>query len=420
MKIIRFLTSITLSFCLIFTAISVSAEMLTDTSNEALYAGSIATEYFSDDIFEPLDDVKSVVSTASSLEKNIDAKSAILIDVKSGTVLFEKDSHLKLHPASITKIMTLLLVMESIESGKISLDDEVQCSEHAASMGGSQIWLEPNETMSVDDLLKATCVASANDAATALGEYIAGSEDAFVAQMNEKAKDLGMNDTHFENCTGLDAENHMTSAYDISLMSRILIGHDKIKEYSTIWMDSLRDGKTELVNTNRLVRFYEGATGLKTGTTDDAGSCLSATAQRGGLELCAVVMGCKTSNDRFNSARTLLDYGFANYEMSEISPDAKIPKSIPVKFGVEDEVDIILPVAESFLIPKGKSNDVEKKVKLNKTIEANVEEGEILGNISLVLDGKEIGEYPLCAGKSVERMNFKNAFLILLREMTRM
>ncbi|MBQ2266574.1 MAG: D-alanyl-D-alanine carboxypeptidase, partial [Clostridia bacterium] len=254
------------------------------------------------------------------------------------TVLYESNCDEKLSPASITKIMSLLLVMEALDRGDITLETVVTASEHACSMGGSQIWLEPNETMTVHELLKATVIASANDACVALGELISGSEEGFVALMNARAKELGCNNTNFINCTGLDAEGHLTSAYDVAIMSSELIKHPLIKDYSTVWMDSLRNGESELVNTNKLVRFYKGATGLKTGTTSTAGYCLSATAQRDGMELVAVVMSGDTSNDRFNGAKKLLDYGFANYSFFEIEADLGDVTSIEVKKGVEGKV----------------------------------------------------------------------------------
>lgn len=404
------IVSLFLAMMLLSTTAFASDGDLGDYTDEPKFA----TEYYTSDIYEPLDEVQAT-SAANALD-SIKAKSAVLIDITSGTVLYEKNSHEIMPPASITKIMTLILVMEAIENGKISLEDEVSVSDHAASMGGSQIWLEPNEKMTVNDLLKATCVASANDAAVALGEYIAGSEDAFVSMMNDRAAELGMKDTTFINATGLDAEGHLTTAYDISLMSRALIRHDLIKKYSTIWMDSLRDGETELVNTNRLVRFYEGTTGLKTGTTDGAGSCLSATAERQGLALCAVVMGCDTSNDRFNSARTLLDYGFANWAMYKFEPKLDEVKSVKVISGVKDLVGIALPEAKSFLIPKGKGENIVAKTEISESVEAGVEQGQVLGKIILTLDGETIGEYPLCADKSVEKMTFKNAFSLLFSQ----
>ena len=253
---------------------------------------------------------------SSRLLFSIQSKSAILLEADTGTILYEKNSHEQLRPASVTKVMTLLLIMEAIDSGKISLDDMVGCSERARKMGGSQIWLNETEELSVNDMLKAICVVSANDCCVAMSEFIAGSEEMFVDMMNKRAKELGMNDTNFANCHGLDTDNHLTSAHDIGVMSRELIKHEKILEYSSIWMDSLRDGKSELVNTNKLIRFYDGANGLKTGSTSLAKYNLSATAKRNDMQLIGVVMCAPTSAERFEDAKKLLDYGFANFAVN--------------------------------------------------------------------------------------------------------
>ena len=263
-------------------------------------------------------------------ELTLDTPSALLMEKQTGTVLFAKDEHTPREPASVTKVMTLLLTMEAIDSGALSYDDTVTGSAHAASMGGSQIWLKEGEQMRVEDLIKAVCVVSGNDAAVALGEHLAGSEEAFVARMNERAKELGMNDTHFVNCTGLPADGHVTSAYDIALMSRELIWrHPDIRRFTTIWMDSLRDGASMLVNTNKLVRFYPGATGLKTGSTDSAKYCISATAEKDGMELIAVILGGSTSDKRFTDAKALLNYGFAAYSLVTVTPESPLP-AVPV------------------------------------------------------------------------------------------
>ena len=271
-------------------------------------------------------------------ELTLDAPSALLMEKQTGTVLFAKDEHTPREPASVTKVMTLLLTMEAIDSGALSYDDTVTGSAHAASMGGSQIWLKEGEQMRVEDLIKAVCVVSGNDAAVALGEHLAGSEEAFVARMNERAKELGMNDTHFVNCTGLPADGHVTSAYDIALMSRELIWrHPDIRRFTTIWMDSLRGGASMLVNTNKLVRFYPGATGLKTGSTDSAKYCISATAEKDGMELIAVILGGSTSDKRFTDAKALLNYGFAAYSLVTVTPEAPLP-ALPVTLGTQKTV----------------------------------------------------------------------------------
>lgn len=284
--------------------------------------------------------VSSKKDTVNAVKLELPAKSVILIEGSTGKVLYEENADDKMPPASITKIMTLLLVMEALDAGKINLSDKVTASEHACSMGGTQIWLEPNEQMTVEELLKATAVVSANDAAVALGELIAGSESAFAFMMNEKAKSLGMKNTTFKNATGLDADGHLSTARDISIMSRELLKHRAITKYTTIWMDSLRDGKNELVNTNKLIRFYKGATGLKTGTTDGAGACLSASAARDGMELIAVTMGSANSKERFASARSLLDYGFSGFSVVKPKTEASLLKPVKVLGGVSENVEV--------------------------------------------------------------------------------
>ncbi len=346
--------------------------------------------------------------SAAALE--ITAPSAILMEANSGEVLFEKNADEKMPPASVTKIMTLLLAFEAIEAGKLRLEDMVSVSKNANSMGGKQIWLEVGEEMSVNDLIKATAVSSANDAAVALGEAVTGSEDTFVALMNQRAKELGMENTAFVNASGLDAEGHISSARDIAIMSKELLSHPLIKQYSTIWMDSLRDGKTSLVNTNKLIRFYEGATGLKTGTTDSAGYCLSATAERNGLALIAVVIGDRTSEDRFDSARTLLDYGYANWEV--VTPKALEEPIPPVKVlkGTENTVEVVSHPSKQVVIKKGEEAKIEYKVEVVNDVMAPVALGQSLGRVVMSIDGREIGSYPLTAAKYVGKLTFWVAF----------
>lgn len=348
---------------------------------------------------------------------DIPAKSAILMDAGSGRVLFEKNPDEPMPPASITKIMTLLLVFEAIDEGKLSYTDMVTCSENANSMGGTQIWLEVGEQMSAEDLIKATAINSANDAAMALAEHVGGSEMAFVEMMNQKAKDLGMVNTHFVNPTGLDADGHVSTARDIALMSRELLKHKDITKFSTVWMDSLRDGKTGLTNTNKLVRFYKGCTGLKTGTTDGAGSCLSATAERNGLSLIAVSMGSTTSDERFTSCRTMLDYGFSAFEhfTPQILPEDLTPVAI-IK-GVDKEVKLNYEEPDPILIPKGRSGDIEKTISIQPDVEAPVLQGQAVGEASFTLDGETICEIPITAAKEVQKMTFGNAFWILLKNL---
>lgn len=344
------------------------------------------------------------------------AKSVVLMEKSTGKVLYSENENEKVFPASVTKIMAILLVCEAIESGKITLDDTVSCSDNASSKGGSQIWLEPGETMTVHELLKATCVYSANDACTLLGEYVAGSESAFNEMMNKRAKELGMNNTHFDNCTGLDdtTDTHLTTAYDIALMSRALLKYDFIKEYTTIWMDSLRNGETQLVNTNKLVRFYDGVTGLKTGTTDKAGCCVSATAERNGMELIAVVMGSANSNDRFTSAQNLLDWGFANYELCVPEVPVSSIKTIAVNFGVKDFTEIIMPEIPSVLVNKGKSAEISVNVISEESLDAPVAEGQKVGVIQVMSGDQILTECDIVSAESVEKLTFISALYRLM------
>lgn len=347
--------------------------------------------------------------------EEVDAPSAVLMEAQTGKILFEKNSHEKRACASITKVMMLLLIMESLDAGKIGLEDQVSVSEHAASMGGSQIWLEPGEVMTVNDLLKATVIASANDCAVALGEYAAGSEEEFVAQMNRRAEQLGMTDTVFKNCYGLDEDGHVTSAYDVALMSRELLKHPKIYDYTKVWMDSLRDGKTQLVNTNKLLKSYRGITGLKTGTTGQAGSCMAATAQRDGVSLISVVLGCADTKIRFASSASLLDYGFANWSVAQTVLPEEAVQPVPVTNGMQSEVQVEVDPAGSVLVPKGRADDVTYQVVMQETPAAPVQKGQTLGKVVCLLDGETLAEYSICAKDSVEPITFHSAFRLLLR-----
>ena len=344
-----------------------------------------------------------VPTSADAANVDIRAKSAVLMDQTSGKVLLEKEPDTPVYPASVTKIMSLLLIAEAIDNGDISLQDTVTTSPNAASKGGSQIWLKEGETMTVEELLKATAVYSANDACTALGEKIAGSSEAFVERMNERSRELGMEHTHFVNCTGLDDDTteHLTTAYDIALMSRELLRHAWITEYTTIWMDSLRNGETELVNTNKLIRFYEGATGLKTGTTNKAGCCVSASAKREQTHLIAVVMGSDSSKDRFESAKNMLNWGFAHYETVTPLIDKAMIRPVRVLQGVADSVTPEIPSAMSVLIPKGKADEIQQQVDLRVDVQAPVEKDQVLGNVTLTLNGETIGEYALTAPEAI-------------------
>ena len=344
----------------------------------------------------------------------VNCGAAVLMEKETGTILYEQNSHDKLEPASVTKIMTLLLVMEAIDSGRISLDQTVSISARAVSMGGSQIWLKEGEQMTVRDLLKAVAVVSANDGAVALAELVAGSEEGFVALMNQRAKELGMADTTFVNCTGLPAAGHLTSAHDIALMSRELIrSHPSIREYTTIWMDSLRDGAFQLTNTNKLIRFYDGATGLKTGSTDSALYCLSATAERGGMELIAVVLKSPTSQERFDAARALLDYGFANYTLMDVYPDQALPP-IDVLLGEADCVQPVLSQSSRILVDKAQLNSVTSQINLCENVEAPVEAGQKLGEMVVTVDGQVLQTIPIVAERAVERLTVPGIFLRFL------
>ena len=341
----------------------------------------------------------------NAVTDTLSAKSAILMEISSGQVLLSKNPDEKLPPASITKIMTLLLVMEAVDSGKITLEDTVTASLNASSKGGSQIWLKEGEQMTVHELIKATAVASANDASTALGEYIAGDEMTFVAMMNQRAAELGMVNTNFENCSGLDdtTENHYTTARDIAIMSCELMKHEKIKEYTTIWMDSLRNGETELVNTNRLVRFYEGTTGLKTGTTSKAGYCISATAQRNGMELVAVVLGSDNSNERFEDAKTLLSWGFSNYEIFTPQVDLSLITDVSVLYGEQTTISPVISKISPILIKKGTQNKINQLIDMCIDVEAPVEKGQTLGTVYFEADGETVATCPLISENKVER-----------------
>ena len=340
---------------------------------------------------------------------NLEAGAAILIEQNSGQLLYGYNIHEKLHPASVTKVMSLLLIMEALDSGKITLETQIPCSTNAASMGGSQIWLDTTETLSVHDMLKAIAVVSANDCVVAMAEYLGGTEEGFVQMMNARAKELGMNDTTFKNCHGLDEDEHLTSANDIALMSReLLVNHPKITEYTTIWMDTLRDGKSGLSNTNKLVRNYSGCTGLKTGSTSLALFNLSASATRDGLSLIAVVMKAPTSALRFSNASSLLDYGFSNYSYKSFGNQGEVVKSIAVTKGVNTEVNAIYETSPSFLIKKGEESGITYEMTLMDNIQAPISQGQSLGNITYYLNGNTLGSVSLVAETSVNKIGLLN------------
>ena len=333
---------------------------------------------------------------------NLTCGGAILIEQNSGKVLYDYNMHEKLRPASVTKVMTILLIMEALDSGKISLTDKVPCSERASSMGGSQIWLDTTEELTVDEMIKAICVVSANDCTVAMAEYLEGSEEAFVEKMNEKAKELGMNDTTFKNCHGIDEDGHVTSAYDIAIMSgELLKNHPQITNYTTIYMDSLRGGKSELVNTNKLVRNYEGCTGLKTGSTSLALFNLSASATRNGLSLIAVVMKGETSSKRFEEARKLLDYGFTNYEYKELGKANDIVGIANIEKGIEGEVEAVLSSDAGVVIKKAKNNNISQNIEIFNNLSAPITKGQKVGELTFSLDDEIIAKVDLVSNKDV-------------------
>lgn len=349
---------------------------------------------------------------AQGADLEVTAPSAVLMEASTGQVLFEKDPHAVRSCASITKVMTLCLVFEAIDSGRLSLDQTLTASAHAASMGGSDIWLEEGEAMSVDDLMKATVIMSANDAAVVLAEAVSGSEDAFVERMNQKAQELGMNDTVFKNCNGLDEEGHVTSAYDVALMSRELIRHEKIFDYTLTWMDSVRGGETQLVNTNKLIRSYQGITGLKTGTTGQAGSCITATAEREGLSLIAVVLGADSTDHRFQDAAALLDYGFGGWRVTE--PEAPVLDPVPVARGMAPTVEVQAGESPSILLEAAETGQVETEIVLQE-LAAPVQAGEVVGQIHYQVNGKTVAQVDITAVSGVEAVTFSGALERLLQ-----
>lgn len=355
--------------------------------------------------------------TAAAEDLELPAPSCILMEKQTGQVLYESNAHEKLRPASVTKVMTLLLVMEALESGSIGWDDTVTTSAAAAAKGGSQIYLEENEQLPLTEMLKSVVVSSANDCACALAEHVAGSEAAFVSRMNDRAAELGMTDTHFVNCTGLDdgpdADTHLTTAYDIALMSRALLQHDEIKQYTTIWMDTVRNGQFGLSNTNKLVRFYDGTTGLKTGYTSQAGYCLSASAERGGMELIAVVMHCKSSVDRFESAKALLNYGFSNYALVTPEPEDGIPP-VPVVLGTQE---FVTPVPQSnapLLLEKARAAQIRTSVETDTSVRAPVAAGQQLGRMTVTAGDETVAEISLVAPAEIPARTFPDLWAELL------
>lgn len=357
---------------------------------------------------------------AAESEENapLDCASALLMEAESGRVLFEYNADDRHAPASITKIMTMLLVCEAVDAGQISLDDTVTTSPYASSMGGSEIWLEPYETMTVDEMLRATAIASANDAAVALGEHLAGTEAMFADKMNQKAAQLGMDSTHFVNACGLDEAGHLSTARDVALMSReMLLHHTEVRDYCSIWMDTLRGGATQLVNTNKLLKSYRGITGLKTGTTGKAGVCISASAERDGLRLIAVVLGSASGKERFQAASTLLDYGFAHYESAAAALPGDAPQTLPVEHGTAAAVPLNYESPGHCLMPKGEGGALEAVVELPASLSAPVAAGEQVGRIKILHQGTEMCSYPITAAQNVDALSFRYCLLLLAQSL---
>ena len=347
------------------------------------------------------------VQAAGMQDFDVPCAAAVLIDEDSGTVLYEKNADERRPVASITKVMTLLLTFEALQAGKISLTDIVPVSEHAYHMGGSQIWLEPGEQLTLQEMLKAICISSANDAAVAVAEFVAGSEPAFVDAMNARAAALGMTATHFANACGLDEEGHLSSARDVAVMSReMLLHHPEVREYCTVWMDTLRGGKTQLVNTNKLLKSYPGITGLKTGTTGKAGVCITASAERDGLRLIAVVLGAASGKERFDAAKTLLDYGFAHYDSAEVTLPDDAPEELPVQRGTAETTTLDYAAPERLLVPKGEGSDLQTKIMLPDALQAPVQQGSPVGSWQLLRGETVLQELPICAAQDVQALSF--------------
>ncbi len=351
----------------------------------------------------------SIVETSGEVGENfldLSCESAILISQDTGEVLYEHNAHEKLRPASVTKVMTILLIMEEIDSGRLSYSDKISCSEKASSMGGSQIWLDTREELTVDEMLKAICVVSANDCTVAMAEHIAGSEEMFVNRMNERAKELGMNDTTFKNCHGIDEDGHETSSYDIALMSRELLrNHPSITKYTTIWMDSLRDGKSELVNTNKLIRNYQGATGLKTGSTSLALFNLSASATRDDLSLIAVIMRAPSTKERFSCAKKLLDYGFSTFKYKKFAEKDVEVMNVPINKGVVSEVSVKYADTSGKIMNKKSEGNIEQEIIINDNVSAPIEAGQVLGRVEFKVDGEAVASVDLVAESEVGKLN---------------
>ena len=398
----RFFKNISI-LCIIFVILfSISIKSL--ANDESYIWSTIETSTTPEKVNTNTVETNSEIQENNSL--NLESASAILIEQTTGKVLYAHNIHEQLRPASVTKVMSILLIMEALENGKISLTDQVPCSENAASMGGSQIWLDPRETLSVDDMLKAICVNSANDCVVAMAEYIAGTEESFVQMMNDKAKELGMNDTTFKNCHGLDEDGHVTSSYDIALMSReLLTKYPDVTRYTTIWMDTLRDGKSQLSNTNKLIKNYKGATGLKTGSTSLALYNLSASATRDDLSLIAVIMKAPSTKIRFEEATKLLDYGFNQFSYKSFGKKGDLVQTININKGIQKVDGVILENDAGALVEKGKEKDVVQNVTINENISAPITAGQKVGEMTFSLDGQVISTVNLVAENSIDKIN---------------
>lgn len=376
-----------------------------------ILTSSLSYGYTSLTIWNNLENAEEVSNNSLKNYINLESESAILIETTTGQILFEKDIHKKLRPASVTKIMSILLIMEALDRGDISLETQIPCSENASSMGGSQIWLDSTETLSVEEMLKAICVVSANDCTVAMAEYLCGSEELFVQKMNERAIELGMNDTTFKNCHGIDEDGHLTSSYDISLMSReLLMNHPDITKYTTIWMDSLRNGKSELVNTNKLIRTYDGATGLKTGSTSLALYNLSASATRNDLSLIAVVLKAPSPKIRFSEAKLLLDYGFNTYSFKKLCKKDDLYKNISIAKGTEEALNLVYEKDFGAVLKKSNQNNIVEDSKINENVEAPISKGDIIGTISYSSENNLIGSVNLIAENDISKITLLNIF----------
>ena len=411
MKIYSHIKNIFIKIMCCFLLLSITIILSNKTFAETKYVWSLNGSTIQTNSSEetPISNVQNTL--------NLQSGSAILIDQDSGQVLYEHNSHDKLRPASVTKIMSILLIMEALDSGEIKLTDKVPCSEKASSMGGSQIWLTTTETLTVDEMLKCMCVVSANDCTVAMAEFLCGSTDAFVDKMNKRAKELGMNDTCFKNCHGIDEDDHVTSSYDIAIMSRELLSkHPSIKNYTTIWMDSIRDGKSQLVNTNKLVRNYEGCTGLKTGSTSLALYNLSASASRDGLNLIAVIMKAPTTALRFSEAKQLLDYGFTNYTSYKLSMENEIVKNISISQGVEKNLNAIYSSSNNIMLQKGTESKITQEINIPDTLTAPISQGEKIGEINYYLDGNLLASVDIVSDRSIKKIGFVNMSTYLIKQ----